>query len=153
MAGRANTISRVARRKAVAATLNARTRTTQFSLILDRFIAASWPLLATALVFLAVSRLGLWSQASDEVRLAMLGGFALLTLYGLWTLVRRFRWPGWSESRRRLDDGHEDRPVASFDDNLAIGEEDRSSNILWNAHQTRVAAAAAKISPTSMASS
>jgi uncharacterized protein (TIGR02302 family) len=103
-----------------------------------------WPPLAwsgaVVAVFLAASWFGLWFAAP---RLARVGGLALFALALLATLAPlvRLRRPSRLEALARLDgdapDAH--RPASAFDDRLANGMGDETTDALWALHRARVA--------------
>jgi uncharacterized protein (TIGR02302 family) len=103
-----------------------------------------WPPLAwtgaLAALFLAASWFGLWFAAP---RLARIGGLALFALALVATLspLARLRRPSRAQALARLDgdapEAH--RPASDFDDRLANGTGDETTNALWALHRARLA--------------
>lgn len=117
---------------------------TQAGLLSERAVRAFWPLASVLMAALAALMLGLhlllpeavvWTSAIAAV-LAATAAFG----WGAW----RFRWPGRTEALARLDATLPGRPVSALLDRQAIGAEDAASIALWQAHQRRMAAAAAQ---------
>ncbi len=133
------------RRRTVANKLAWRTDVAQFMMAVDRAVLAFWPLVAVVVFFLACSEAGVWGRAPDEVRGGLLFAIALGGLFALVRGLRRWRWPSRAEARAKLDEGRRDRPVASFDEEIALGREDAGSGALWEAHQRQVTEKAAGV--------
>ena len=104
----------------------------------------AWPPLAWtgALValFLAASWFGLWFAAP---RFARIGGLALfaLALFATLAPLARLRRPSRAQTLARLDGDAPDphRPASDFDDRLANGMGDETTNALWALHRARLA--------------
>lgn len=109
-----------------------------------------WPVLAGLLVvlglFLTVSWLGLWLEASRPVRIA--GGLFFVAL-ALAALAQgfRLRWPGRSEVLSRLDrdSGLAHRPATTLADAPANAAHDPETAALWALHRKRAEEAAARL--------
>ena len=120
--------------------LDALARRAGWALIWERV----WPPLAWggALValFLAASWFGLWFAAP---RLARVGGLVLfaLALAAALAPLARLRRPSRAQALARLDaDAREaHRPASDFDDKLANGMGDETTNALWALHRARLA--------------
>ena len=103
-----------------------------------------WPPLAWsgALValFLAASWFGLWFAAPRLARIVGLALFALALAAALAPLAR-LRRPSRAQALARLDvDAQEaHRPASDFDDKLANGMGDETTNALWALHRARLA--------------
>ena len=120
--------------------LDALARRAGWALLWER----AWPSLAWtgALVamFLAASWFGLWFAAP---RFARIGGLALfaLALFATLAPLARLRRPSRAQTLARLDgdapDAH--RPASDFDDRLANGMGDETTNALWALHRARLA--------------
>ncbi|AHC99863.1 TIGR02302 family protein [Leisingera methylohalidivorans] len=117
---------------------------TQSGLVAERAMRAFWPLASVLMAALAALMLGLhlllpesavWTGAIAAV-LAAAAAFG----WGAW----RFRWPARSEALARLDATLPGRPVAAMLDTQAVGAGDAASIVLWQAHQRRMAEAAAQ---------
>jgi uncharacterized protein (TIGR02302 family) len=112
-------------------------------------IERAWPplvgALAVAVLFLAVSWLGLWLFAPRALRIGGVVLFALALLAALAPLVR-LRWPAARDIAARLDRdaGVEHRPATSLADELA-NDQDPVTRALWAAHKARLARALASV--------
>ena len=109
------------------------------------FFERLWPPLvwafAIAVLFLAVSWLGLWLFAPREIRIGGVVLFGLAVVAALAPLAR-LRWPAGRDVTARLDRdaGAEHRPATSLADSLA-NDKDPVARALWIAHQSRLARA------------
>src|ERR1700677_1984103 len=120
--------------------LDALARRAGWALIWERV----WPPLAWSgaliALFLAASWFGLWFAAP---RLARVGGLVLFALALAASLapLARLRRPSRAEALARLDvDAREvHRPASDFDDKLANGMGDETTNALWALHRARLA--------------
>ncbi|MCW5724753.1 MAG: DUF4175 family protein [Maricaulaceae bacterium] len=109
------------------------------ALLWERAAPVLWPLALAAGAYAALALFGLWEAAGDPWRaLAALGilgagaGFAFRT-------ARRFRWPGFEDAARRVeeDSGLRARPHEALTDiPAAAGPAD---TLLWSAHRARMA--------------
>ncbi|NSY37944.1 TIGR02302 family protein [Leisingera sp. ANG59] len=119
-------------------------RLTQAGLVAERALRSFWPLASVLMAALAALMLGLHQMLPE--RLVWTGAMAVLMAataalgWGLW----RFRWPSRAAALERLDQTLPGRPVSALLDTQAIGAEDAASAALWQAHQRRMAAAAAE---------
>jgi uncharacterized protein (TIGR02302 family) len=119
-------------------------RLTQAGLFGERALRAFWPLASVLMLVCAAVMLGLHDLVSSgAVWLAM--GIALLCclaalIFATWS----FRWPRRHEALARLDASLPGRPVTALLDAQAIGGADPGSAALWQAHQARMARAAAQ---------
>ena len=110
----------------------------------------SWPWLAVALtvavVFLAVSWLGLWLVAPPWARMLGVTVAALALLGALAGAVRAPR-PSWREALARLDRDSDlaHRPATALTDELAINTADPGTRALWEAHRARILDSASRI--------
>ncbi|MCP1547701.1 MULTISPECIES: TIGR02302 family protein [Methylorubrum] len=130
---------------------------------LDRLVAQAraaglweraWPVLwrglGVVLAFLAASWLGLWLDVSPLGRMIGLGLFALLLVAALWPVVR-LRALSRREALARIDreaardGGTAHDPASSIEDTLAVGQSDPVTRALWALHQSRAAAAVARL--------
>src|SRR5271168_4396418 len=119
--------------------LDALARRAGWALIWERV----WPPLAWsgALValFLAASWFGLWFAAP---RLARIGGLALFALAFIAVLapLAKLRRPTRAQTLSRLDKDARDqhRPASGFDDSLANGLGDETTNALWALHRAQL---------------
>ncbi|HVP98029.1 MAG TPA: TIGR02302 family protein [Roseiarcus sp.] len=107
-------------------------------------VERGWPpfvsAVAVAILFLAVSWLGLWQYAPREARIAGVVMFAAGLGVALAPLFR-LRWPKSHDISARLDRdaGTEVRPASGLEDTLA-NDKDPVARALWAAHQVRLAA-------------
>lgn len=119
-------------------------RLTQAGLVAEQLVRAFWPLASVVMVVLAALLLGLHQLLAFEI--LMTGAIVALVAsavafgWGAW----RFRWPSRAQTLARLDETLPGRPVSALLDSQAIGAEDAASVALWQAHQRRMAAAAAQ---------
>ncbi len=130
---------------------------------LDRLVAQAraaglweraWPVLwrglGIGLAFLAVSWLGLWLDLSPLWRRVGLGVFAVLLVLALLPALR-LRTLSRREALARIDReaarggavSHD--PASSIEDTLAVGQADPATRALWALHQSRAAAAVARL--------
>src|SRR5574337_330423 len=106
-------------------------------------VERAWPplvwTLAIAILFLAVSWLGLWQFAPRQARIAGVVLFAVALGVALAPLCR-LRWPAMRDIAARLDRdaGSERRPASGLADTLA-NDKDPVARALWAAHQARLA--------------
>jgi len=112
------------------------------SLLWEHLWPALWPATAIAGLFIgaalldAFSLLPLWLHVIVVMATAV--GFAA-ALYRVFIQFPKIRA---EQARHRLetDSGLDHRPLASLDDDLALGTDDAQSKALWEAHQARMAA-------------
>lgn len=114
----------------------------------------AWPVLwrglGVVLAFLAVSWLGLWLDLPPLWRMAGLGLFALLLVLALLPALR-LRSLSRREALARLDreaarsGGPAHDPASAIEDTLAVGQGDPATRALWALHQSRAAAALARL--------
>ena len=103
-----------------------------------------WPLavppVIVAMLFAAVSWLGLWQGLPAAGRYVLLAVFAAGLLYAL-SWLRDFRLPTHAAITRRIEQSSEleDRPIIAQQDALAMGEGDELSRAMWAEHQKRMA--------------
>jgi len=116
-------------------------------------VERAWPPVVAgvgvAILFLAVSWLGVWLVAPRALRIGGVMLFALGLVFALWPLFR-LRWPGARDIAARLDrdSGAAHRPATSLGDSLANGD-DPATRALWAAHQARLrrAVEAVRVAP------
>ncbi len=113
-------------------------RHSRLALAWERTWPCLWLPLAAVLVFLTASWLGIWNQATPEMRMAGVILFGLAFLASFWPLTR-LRWPTRAEALARLDrsapEGH--RPASAAADQLGIGQRDPFTQAIWEAHLAR----------------
>ncbi len=122
-------------------------RLTRAGLVAEQALRAFWPLGSLALALLAALMLGLHEMLPVELVWGGAVAGALGLLLCLWRGVRRFRWPSRQDAIARLDDTMAGRPIRAMLDEQAIGAGDPASRALWQAHQARMAEAAAQARP------
>ncbi|GIT90068.1 ATPase [Jannaschia pagri] len=122
-------------------------RLTHMGMWAERIARSFWPAWTAAILGLAV-----WS--ADAVpplwSVTLLGLLALATVILLVVGLRGFRRPTAQDARDRLDATLPERPLATLDDDQAIGAGDAASAAVWAAHQRRMAdrlSAARAVSP------
>jgi uncharacterized protein (TIGR02302 family) len=100
------------------------------------------PLVVLAVLFAAVSWLGVWRLTNTPARYAILAVFALAALGFLVRLVR-FAWPTTAAALARVEQatGVPHRPATAFTDRMATGGGDPFAEALWTAHRRRLLAA------------
>ncbi|WP_323776708.1 TIGR02302 family protein [Leisingera sp.] len=117
---------------------------TQAGLVAERAMRAFWPLASVLMAALAALMLGLHLLLPEPAVWtgAIAAGLAAAAAFG-WG-AWRFRWPARSAALARLDATLPGRPVAALLDTQAVGAGDAASIALWQAHQRRMADAAAQ---------
>lgn len=116
----------------------------------ERVWPVLWRGLGVALAFLAVSWLGLWLDLSPLWRMVGLGLFAVLFVAALLPAFR-LRALSRREALARIDreaarqGGSVHDPASSIEDTLAVGQSDPVTRALWALHQSRAAAAVARL--------
>lgn len=117
---------------------------TRAGLVAERAMQAFWPLASVLMAALAALMLGLHQLLPDPVvwtgAITAVLAAATAVAWGAW----RFRWPSREAALERLDQTLPGRPVSALLDTQAIGAEDAASIALWQAHQRRMAEAAAR---------
>ncbi|MDE4134301.1 TIGR02302 family protein [Phaeobacter sp. QD34_3] len=118
-------------------------RLTRAGLVAERMLRAFWPAASVLMATMAAVMLGL----QDEMPVELVWSVAVLSLLGLclaliWGL-RQLSWPSQADALIRLDATLPGRPVSALLDAQAIGASDPASIALWQAHQRRMAQAAA----------
>lgn len=110
-------------------------------LLWERFWPLAVPAVSVALLFAAVSWLGLWQVVPAAARYVLLALFAAGFLYAL-ARLRHLRLPGRDEMVRRVELASrlEDRPITALSDEMAVGADDPFSRALWVEHRRRMAA-------------
>jgi uncharacterized protein (TIGR02302 family) len=109
-----------------------------------------WPLLwlplTVVLVFLSLSWLGIWLEATPLLRQIGVGAFTLALLASLAPLLS-LRRPGRMAALDRLDrdSGQRHGPARALEDTLAVGEGDQGSRLLWEMHRARAEKAIASL--------
>ena len=119
-------------------------RLTRAGLVAECLLRAFWPAASVLMAMLATVMLGL----QDEFPVELVWSGAVLSVLGLgvaliWGL-RHLSWPTQADALIRLDATLPGRPVSALLDAQAIGASDPASIALWQAHQRRMAAAAAQ---------
>jgi uncharacterized protein (TIGR02302 family) len=116
------------------------------TLLWERVWPILWRPLAVVMVFLTLSWLGLWLDASPEGRIGGLTLFGIALVLSLWPLLG-LRKPGRRAALDRLDrdTGLAHGPARALEDNLALGADDAGSRALWELHRRRAEAAIAKL--------
>ena len=115
---------------------------TRWSLMAERVALAFWPLFTVICFGLALAFLGLHEILGPLGHRIALGIFGIAVIAALLVAGHRFRQPEPLEVDARLDEGDPRRPLATLHDTLVIGEGDRASETIWQAHVNRAKAAA-----------
>ena len=124
--------------------LNRPMRLTLAGLWAERLTHAFWPLWTVLIATLAVLAFGVQDWLPLE---GVWAGVVLSTLGALWALVaglRVFRKPTQSDAYARLDARLPGQPIASLNDDQALGTDDPASKAVWQTHLARMADRAAK---------
>ncbi|MXU63986.1 TIGR02302 family protein [Oceanomicrobium pacificus] len=132
-----------ARLAALDATLARQLRRTRMVIAAERAARLLWPVWTALLVLLALIASGSLVRVPAELAYGLLGLTAIVILGALGRAARLFEMPDLAEAARRLDRGSADHAVATRLDRQASGRDDAASRAVWQAHQERMAAAAA----------
>ncbi|MGJ0513274.1 TIGR02302 family protein [Methylocystis sp.] len=120
-------------------------RQSALALLAERIWRAGLAVATIALVFLALSWLGLWQAAPLEARV---GGVALFGFAALYVVARESArgWPHRAAALERLDRGADAalRPASSLEDRLASPNADAGVEALWALHRQRLETALAQ---------
>lgn len=103
----------------------------------ERLWPALAPMAGVLVVFIASAWMGLWVGLAPWLKVLLLGGFALAFVAAGWRLLR-LRLPERGDAMRRLetDASLEHRPLAAYEDRLAVGN-DPVAEGLWRVHRRR----------------
>jgi hypothetical protein len=113
----------------------------------ETLVQSFWPLLALALLVLAVLMLGVQDSLPVE---AVWSGIVLSGIAALGALVyaaRTLRWPSHAAAIARLDASLPGRPLQALIDTQSVGAADAASTAVWRAHQAHMAQRAALAEP------
>ncbi|MBG0800648.1 TIGR02302 family protein [Methylocystis sp. H4A] len=120
-------------------------RQSALALVAERIWRAGLAVATIALVFLALSWLGLWQAAPLEARI---GGVALFGFAALYVVARESArgWPHRAAALERLDRSADAalRPASSLEDRLASPNADAGVEALWALHRQRLEMALAQ---------
>ncbi|MCB2134442.1 MAG: TIGR02302 family protein [Rhodobacteraceae bacterium] len=114
-------------------------RLTRAGLLAERITRGFWPVWTILFTVIAAIAFGLHEVLPVE---ALWGIGAVVALGLLWTLyrgLRRFSWPTREDALARLDATLSGRPIAALGDALAMGQRDKGSRAVWQAHVARMA--------------
>ena len=106
---------------------------------------AFWPVFVILCLALALALLGAFAAFGPTGHRVLLGLFALALVAALVLGGARFRRPDEAAIRARLDSSDPRRPLATLEDELAIGRGAGPTESVWRAHRQRAAAAAARL--------
>nr|WP_170589750.1 TIGR02302 family protein [Ruegeria arenilitoris] len=116
-------------------------------MLAEQVMRAFWPFLSIAALIMAALLLGLHDLVGVEtVWIIGAASILALTVALVWG-ARRFRFPTRTQALVRLDETLPGRPIQALLDDQAIGAMDEDSRALWQAHQARMAARAARAGP------
>ncbi len=120
-------------------------RLTRWSLWAETIARAFWPAFVVFCVIGVMALFGWFAVFGPELHriLLAIAAFALAAgcIYG----GMQIRSPDEISVRDRLDQGDRQRPLATLDDDLAVGQGAAESETIWRAHRKRAADAAAKL--------
>ncbi|WP_367646620.1 TIGR02302 family protein [Ruegeria arenilitoris] len=120
---------------------------TRTGMLAEQVMRAFWPFLSIAALIMAALLLGLHDLVGVEtvwiIGAASILAFTVALVWG----ARRFRFPTRTQALVRLDETLPGRPIQALLDDQAIGAMDEDSRALWQAHQARMAARAARAGP------
>ncbi len=120
-------------------------RLSHLALIAEELARAVWPAFSILCFTLAAALFGLFAGLDAlQHRIAVLTALGLFCAALGWAAYR-FRMPDRAAAARRLDADHPTHPIATLDDHLAGGRDDRTSQSLWIEHQRRAEKAAAEL--------
>ncbi|WIY26245.1 DUF4175 domain-containing protein [Parasedimentitalea psychrophila] len=119
-------------------------RLTRLGMIAETSLRAFWPLASIVMLALALLMLGLHEVLPVELVWAGVIVSLLVAVASLIWGLRHLRWPSRAQALARLDETLPGRPINALMDAQAIGRDDAASTELWQAHQLRMAARAAK---------
>ncbi|WP_367646487.1 TIGR02302 family protein [Ruegeria arenilitoris] len=120
---------------------------TRTGMLAEQVMRAFWPFLSIAALIMAALLLGLHDLVGVEtVWIIGAASILALTVALVWG-ARRFRFPTRTQALVRLDETLPGRPIQALLDDQAIGAMDEDSRALWQAHQARMAARAARAGP------
>lgn len=111
------------------------------ALYAERLWRAFWPVWIIAGAFLAVSLFDLFSWLPGWLHAVSLVLFIIALITALWVNLQRVRYPGYGESRRRLEQVNTlpHRPLEALDDHVAGGAEaDSVTRAMWRRHQEQL---------------
>jgi len=119
-------------------------RLTRLGMIAETCLRAFWPLASVVMAALSALMLGLHEILTVELVWAGAMVSFLAAVSSLIWGLRHLRWPSRAQALARLDETLPGRPINALMDAQVIGSEDTASTQLWQAHQLRMAARAAK---------
>jgi uncharacterized protein (TIGR02302 family) len=123
-------------------------RLSRWALAAERLARAFWPTFSVICLILAAALLGAFALLdTEDHRIAMLALVGLVALSVIWGAIR-FRMPSREEAARRLDASDPGHPIATLDDSIAGGRNDRAAQAIWHEHLRRAAQAAAQLRAT-----
>lgn len=110
----------------------------------ERIWPLAWLPITVILVFLSLSWLGLWLEATPLMRQIGVAAFALAFIASLTPLLK-LRRPSRGAALDRLDrdSGQRHGPARALEDTLAVGEGDQGTKLLWDMHRARAEKAVA----------
>ncbi len=120
---------------------------THTGMLAERAWRAFWPFSTVLMAVVAALMLGLHDMVRVET-VWVVGAVSILALLVTAVIgIRRFHLPTRAEALLRLDETLPGRPIQALLDDQATGASDADSVALWQAHQARMAAKAAKAEP------
>ncbi|MEM8572571.1 MAG: TIGR02302 family protein [Pseudomonadota bacterium] len=108
------------------------------SLALEAAVRSFWPALCAIATVWAALAFGVAENAGRWQLILGLAASLGVISYFIWRGVRRFRWPSRAVAVERLDATLSGRPLATLDDEPAMGSDDPAVRALWAAHRARM---------------
>ncbi|HUZ71848.1 MAG TPA: TIGR02302 family protein [Stellaceae bacterium] len=117
------------------------------ALLLERIWPALWPAAGVVGVFLALALFDLPAQLPGPLHTLLLAVMIVLLAAAFYLGLQNVRLPDHEAARRRIEtaSGLSHRPLETLEDRLAAGVNDPAMRALWQAHRTRMEAAAKRL--------
>ncbi|MEM9011624.1 MAG: TIGR02302 family protein [Pseudomonadota bacterium] len=142
MARRSEQRSRYTFVRAAEGRLARRIARTRWAIVAERVARCFWPFWSVAFLFVAVGLFDVFSLLPDGLHLVALSLFSAAGLATLAYGIRRFAWPSLEDARQRIDAELPGQPLATLEDEIAVGAENPTTRAVWVAHLRRMADAA-----------
>ncbi len=129
-------------RRAIGKRMRRALQLSRLALIAEGLARALWPAFTVLCFILAAALLGVFGLLDAfQHRIASIGSLAAFCAALAWAGYR-FRLPDRAAAARRLDADHPAHPIATLDDRLAGGRQDRAAQSIWIEHLRRAERAA-----------
>ena len=109
-------------------------------MVAERLVQRFWPASTILMAAIAALAFRVADLVSPPVLMTGAAGATLGFLVALVMGARGFSWPSAAEAEARLDATMPGRPLATLQDDPAIGQDDPASLAVWQAHLSRMAA-------------